>query len=60
MCAMGVVDEAQVLEMLRPVVVVDQSVVEENQDEAMEKGSEYLVQQRLKCGWRVGQAKGHD
>ena len=46
--------------MLRPGVAVDEDVIEENQDETMEEGVEYLVHQSLERSRCVGQAESHD
>ena len=43
-------DQAQVAQVVRPRVAVDEDVVEEDEDEAMEERAQYLVHERLERG----------
>jgi hypothetical protein len=52
-------DGAQVSEMLRPGGVVDQYVVEEDEDAAVDERLEDVVHQRLERRGSIGQAERH-
>ena len=53
-------DLPEVILMFFHVFAVDQNVVQVDEDKFFKKFVEYIVHKCHKCGWSVGQAKGHD
>ena len=49
----------QVLDMLRKGLVVDQNIVEEDDDELSQNGTESRIHSSLEGQWRITKAKWH-
>jgi len=53
-------DDAEVSEMVRPALAVNQNIVEENEDKPAEVSAEHVVHERLESRWGVAQPERHD
>jgi hypothetical protein len=58
--AQGVEDDADVLEVFRPCLAVDEDVIKENKHRLAQIGAEDVVHEGLKGRQSVGEAKRHD